>query len=221
MNRTLVAEPVDMGTAYLLHRTSRHAAQHTYVEALGRHRARVRLGSRWVSLSPRHSELLMTLHLRTEGMTAEQLTLAIWGERAKPINARAELSRLRRVLGGRLTASPYRLRGDIRTDFDELRDLVDTAAISPKRWAATEGRCCLAPRCPSCARHASCWTTVCEARCARAAILRSSSDGSPARPVSRTTKSAATCSRSFPKAMLAGPRRSSHLRRISAEGLTR
>lgn len=124
MNRTLVAEPVDTGTAYLLHRTSRRAAHHTYIEALGRHHARVLLGSRWVSLSPRHSELLMTLHLRPEGLTAEQLTLAIWGERAKPINARAELSRLRRFLGDRLTASPYRLRGDIRTDLDEVRDLV-------------------------------------------------------------------------------------------------
>jgi transcriptional regulator of acetoin/glycerol metabolism len=124
MNRALVAEPVDQGTAYLLHPTSQRAAQHTYIEALGRHRARVQLGSRLVSLSPRHSELLVTLHVRPEGLSAEQLTLAVWGERAKPINARAELSRLRRILGARLSASPYRLRGDIRTDFDELRDLV-------------------------------------------------------------------------------------------------
>jgi hypothetical protein len=130
MNRTFVAEPLGPGAGFLLHRSARQAAHQTRVEVLGRQRARVQLGSRWISLSPRHSELVVALHLRPEGMTAEQLTLAIWGERAKPINARAELSRLRRVLGGRLTGSPYRLRGEIRTDFDELRELVDQGRLA-------------------------------------------------------------------------------------------
>lgn len=94
------------------------------VETLGRDRIRVRLGSRWTTLSPRHSELFMTLALRPDGMSAEELTLAVWGERAKPINARAELSRLRRVLGSRLDASPYRLHGEFRTDADELGELI-------------------------------------------------------------------------------------------------
>ena len=97
----------------------------TRVEALGRDRIRVKSGSSWISLSPRHSELFLTLHLRPAGMTAEELTLAVWGERAKPVNARAELSRLRRILGARLEASPYRLSGEVRTDFDEVGRLID------------------------------------------------------------------------------------------------
>ncbi len=123
--RSFVAEPVAEGSGYLLERAAGRRRTSTRAEALGRNRLRVMIGSRWASLSPRHSELFLTLHLRPAGMTAEELTLAVWGERAKPVNARAELSRLRRVLGPRLQASPYRLSGDVRTDFDEVGDLID------------------------------------------------------------------------------------------------
>ena len=134
------------------------AAAVTRVEALGRS-ASGQLDERWITLSPRHSELFLVLALRPGGMTAEELTLAVWGERAKPINARAELSRLRRVLGSRLEASPYRLRGEIRTDVDEL----DAAArAGPARGGARplrRARCCRARRCRSSARRASCSTS--------------------------------------------------------------
>jgi hypothetical protein len=124
--RSFVAEPVDEGAGYLLERApGRKPTSAPRVEALGRDRIRVQIGSRWTSLSPRHSELFLTLHLRPAGMTAEELTLAVWGEHAKPINARAELSRLRRVLGPRLDASPYRLAGEVRTDFDDVAHLID------------------------------------------------------------------------------------------------
>ena len=77
--RALVAEPVADGAAHLLVRAPRRTASRTHVEALGRNRIRVLVGSRWVALSPRHSELFLTLHLRPNGMTAEELTLAVWG----------------------------------------------------------------------------------------------------------------------------------------------
>ncbi|HEY6780582.1 MAG TPA: GAF domain-containing protein [Thermoleophilaceae bacterium] len=119
-----VAEPVADGAGYLLVGASGRAVSSTRVEALGRSRIRVLIGGKWISLSPRHSELFLTLQLRPHGMTAEELTLAVWGERAKPINARAELSRLRRVLGSQLEAAPYRLHGEVRTDFDEVGQLI-------------------------------------------------------------------------------------------------
>ena len=111
----------DEGAGYLLARPRRDTARPTKVEALGRDRARISIGGRTVSLSRRHSELLLTLHLRPGGMTAEEIAIAVWGERAKPVSARAELSRLRRILGPRLEAQPYRLRCEIAGDFEAVR----------------------------------------------------------------------------------------------------
>jgi hypothetical protein len=85
---------------------------------LGRDRALAGVGAgRTAELSPRHSELLVLLALRPEGMTAEELAIATHGDFGKPVTARAELSRLRRVLGPLLLAEPYRLRGMPDADF--------------------------------------------------------------------------------------------------------
>jgi hypothetical protein len=87
------------------------------VRALGRDRAEVEVGSDVVVLSRRHSELLVLLSLRPEGMTAEEVAIATHGDFGKPVTARAELSRLRRILGRRLLAEPYRLDAPARADF--------------------------------------------------------------------------------------------------------
>jgi hypothetical protein len=89
------------------------------VRALGRDRALVSGAGLdgEVELSRRHSELLVLLALRPEGMTAEEVAIATHGDFGKPVTARAELSRLRRVLGSRLLAEPYRLAAPPRADF--------------------------------------------------------------------------------------------------------
>jgi transcriptional regulator of acetoin/glycerol metabolism len=88
------------------------------VRALGRDRAEVEVsGGETVTLSRRHSELLVLLALRPEGMTAEEVAIATHGDFGKPVTARAELSRLRRILGRRLLAEPYRLDAPARADF--------------------------------------------------------------------------------------------------------
>jgi GAF domain len=88
------------------------------LRALGRDRAEVTLADgRTVTLSPRHSELMVLLALRPDGMTAEEIAIATHGDFGKPVTARAELSRLRRVLGGELRAEPYRLAAPPRADF--------------------------------------------------------------------------------------------------------
>lgn len=66
------------------------------------------------ALSPRRSELLVLLCLRPAGWTAGELALELLGEDAKPVSVRAELSRLRRLLGDRLAHRPYRLEGEVR-----------------------------------------------------------------------------------------------------------
>ncbi|WP_326846913.1 GAF domain-containing protein [Streptomyces kaniharaensis] len=60
------------------------------------------------TLSPRHAELLLLLATRRDGSTAAQLADALFGDPARTVTVRAELSRLRRYLGGLLAHRPYR-----------------------------------------------------------------------------------------------------------------
>lgn len=89
------------------------------LRVLGRDRAEVTLADgRTVPLSRRHSELMVLLALRPDGMTAEEVAIALHGDFGKPVSARAELSRLRRILGSdQLLAEPYRLATPPRADF--------------------------------------------------------------------------------------------------------
>nr|WP_311765258.1 GAF domain-containing protein [Streptomyces zingiberis] len=59
-------------------------------------------------LSPRHAELLYALARRPAGRTAAQLAADLFGDPGRTVTVRAELSRLRRTLGGVLEHRPYR-----------------------------------------------------------------------------------------------------------------
>jgi GAF domain len=99
------------------------------VRALGRDRAEVEVSrGETVTLSRRHSELLVLLALRPEGMSAEEVAIATHGDFGKPVTARAELSRLRRILGRRLLAEPYRLDAPARADFLTAQERVASGA---------------------------------------------------------------------------------------------
>jgi hypothetical protein len=93
-------------------------------EALGRDRALARVNGREAVLSRRHSEIVVLLAAYPAGMTTEQLTLAVYGEPGKPQTARAEVSRLRRLLGARLETEPYRLAADVQSDVADVRQLL-------------------------------------------------------------------------------------------------
>ncbi len=60
------------------------------------------------ALSPRHAELLLLLATERDGLSAAQLADALFGDPARTVTVRAELSRLRRHLGGLLAHRPYR-----------------------------------------------------------------------------------------------------------------
>ncbi|WP_422734249.1 GAF domain-containing protein [Micromonospora sp. WMMD558] len=98
-----------------------------HVSALGRDEAELRVGGSRIRLGRRHSELLVLLVDHPEGRTGEQLGLDLYGDdRLHPVTLRAELSRLRRVLGRDLLDSrPYRLRGRVRADFRTVTDLLE------------------------------------------------------------------------------------------------
>ncbi|MDX6626414.1 MAG: hypothetical protein QOE56_1403 [Solirubrobacterales bacterium] len=113
-------EPIGpRGEAFLV-RTSRRRASPPRptiaVRALGPRRARVTIGDWSAELSPRHSEILMLLALHPRGLSCEELRSRIYGTGTKTVTARAEISRLRRLIGPALESNPYRLAGRVRAD---------------------------------------------------------------------------------------------------------
>ena len=74
-------------------------------------RAVVDGSSRWLHpLSTRHAEVLVLLvHAGPAGLDAAALSHALYGDREHLVTVRAEMSRLRKSLGGLLLARPYRV----------------------------------------------------------------------------------------------------------------
>lgn len=75
----------------------------------------VRAGdSRWLHrLTRRHAEILVLLHgAGPAGMSAAALSRALYGDADHVVTARAEVSRLRRAVGGVVDTGPYRIRAE-------------------------------------------------------------------------------------------------------------
>ncbi|HWS33676.1 MAG TPA: GAF domain-containing protein, partial [Actinoplanes sp.] len=115
--------------AYL--RTVEPLERRPYVAALGRDEARLAVQGRQVRLGRRHSELLALLTVHPEGRTGDQLGMELYGDDVNPVTIRAELSRLRRILGPELLDSrPYRLRTVLETDFGTVARLLDAGRVA-------------------------------------------------------------------------------------------
>jgi hypothetical protein len=103
------------------------------LEVLGRERARLTRPSGALDLSLRHSELLLLLAeaaVAGEGRTTAQLAAECHAGEAAAVTVRAELSRLRRLVGGDLVGSrPYRLLGRVDTDLDQVRRLLARGSV--------------------------------------------------------------------------------------------
>ncbi|WP_406693095.1 GAF domain-containing protein [Saccharopolyspora sp. ID03-671] len=83
-------------------------------------------------LSPRHAELLFLLAAHPGGCTAAQLAAEVFGDERRTVTVRAEMSRLRRTLGGLLGRRPYRFSENV--DVEVLRP-DDPAALLPHSTA--------------------------------------------------------------------------------------
>lgn len=122
----------------LLHRAQR-AAQATLapvaarLSVLGCDRGVLRLGRQETVLSRRHTEMLLVLLLRPEGVSAEQLALEVYGEFGRPGTVRTEMHRLRVQLGGLVGERPYRLMRPLECDAElieaKIRDGDVAAAV--------------------------------------------------------------------------------------------
>jgi transcriptional regulator of acetoin/glycerol metabolism len=104
------------------------------LDVLGRDRALLTLATGRLELSLRHSELLLLLAeaaVAGVGHTAEQLAAECHPGEAATVTVRAELSRLRRLVGQHLVGSrPYRLLGPCDTDLDQVRRHLGRGAVS-------------------------------------------------------------------------------------------
>ncbi|MGY2002594.1 GAF domain-containing protein [Blastococcus sp. SYSU DS1024] len=72
-------------------------------------------GDPWVTpLTRRHADLLLLLHQAgRQGLGADRLSTALFGDAAHCVTVRAEISRLRKVVGGLVTTNPYRVAAGI------------------------------------------------------------------------------------------------------------
>ncbi len=123
--------------AYLGSRRS--APQETAaVAALGRDEALLTIGGKRIRLGRRHSELLVLLLTHPQGRTGDQLGFDLYADDLNPVTVRAELSRLRRILGPELLDSrPYRLRTEVSADFLAVPRLLERGQVADALAAYT------------------------------------------------------------------------------------
>jgi hypothetical protein len=96
------------------------------VEALGRPDCQLTINGRQLRLSPRHSEILVILVDHPDGLTGDQLAIELYPDEVSTSTMRAELTRLRSLLGGELLDSrPYRLRKALSCDWQSVSRAVE------------------------------------------------------------------------------------------------
>ncbi|QYJ02634.1 hypothetical protein KUV85_09800 [Nocardioides panacisoli] len=93
------------------------------VECLGRHELLLSVDDGWgqrgqVRLSPRHSEIFLLLASAPRGLSGDELAVLLYEEDGGSSTLRAELKRLRDLLGEDLLVSrPYRITADVTGDW--------------------------------------------------------------------------------------------------------
>jgi hypothetical protein len=98
---------------------------------LGRDEALLSIAGKRIRLGHRHSELLVLLARHPEGRTGDQLGFDLYADDLNPVTVRAELSRLRRILGAEVLHSrPYRLLIDVEADFMTVTGLLEAARVA-------------------------------------------------------------------------------------------
>lgn len=108
------------------------------LSVLGRDNAVVEFDGHVVRLRPRHSEIVTILALaavrgagEAGGLPGPRLAVKLSEAEINPVTLRAEISRLRSLLGDELLGShPYQLRRPVMTDFSAVLRLLDRGRIA-------------------------------------------------------------------------------------------
>ena len=81
-------------------------------------------------LTGRHADILVLLSRHREGLSADHLAVLLDDKDLDVVTIRAEMSRLRKVIGSEYVASrPYRLLAPITTDVGEVFDALDIGDV--------------------------------------------------------------------------------------------
>jgi len=96
-----------------------------------------------ISLTLRHAEILALLALHPRGLSGEELALHLYGDEGKAVTVRAEMHRLRQILGCGVEPKPYRLTAAVDADFLRVHDLLRTGDVAS---AVRLHQCPLLPR---------------------------------------------------------------------------
>lgn len=77
--------------------------------------------TRTCTLTGRHADILVLLSRRPEGLSADHLAMLLDDQDLDAVTIRAEMSRLRRVIGAdNIGSRPYRLLAPVRSDVDDV-----------------------------------------------------------------------------------------------------
>lgn len=98
----------------------------TKLKVLGRERAVLQRDGVEITLSARHSELLFLLASHPKGLSTDRLAVMMHESDVPLVTVRAEMARLRKILGeGFLLSRPYRITEPVRTDVEDVIDALD------------------------------------------------------------------------------------------------
>ena len=102
------------------------------LSVLGAERPRWQAGSAGpVVLTGRHADILVLLIRHPEGLSADHLAMLLDDKDLDVVTIRAEMSRLRRVIGGDHIASrPYRLVGPVASDMGDVLDALEAGDVA-------------------------------------------------------------------------------------------
>jgi hypothetical protein len=134
----LVAEALGCEEAYVVSAASTSSSRRDAgklgtsgltLSLLGRDRALAELDGRRHELRLRHSEILCLLCGHPEGLTSEELSLAIYGTGDRAGGIRVEMSRLRKLFADWIEPEHYRLRPGAASDFAQVCGLLHRGEI--------------------------------------------------------------------------------------------
>lgn len=109
------------------------------LRVLGPDAGQLTIDGRRLHLSRRHTELVWLLASAPQGLSTQALDVALHPDGEHLITVRAEINRLRRVLGtGLLDSRPYRLTTKVITDVDVVRECLSAGRL-PEALAAFTG----------------------------------------------------------------------------------
>ena len=168
---------------------------------LGAERPVARLDGRPVRISLRHAEMLVLLALHPDGLTADQLAQALYGDAGNPVTVRSEVHRLRAALGSSKSSAPSPTGcGPASTPTSSRSAPPCASAASPRPTCCGAAPCCPPPTPPACARSATSSRSACAGRSCVAVTSTPCGRSSRPSPAPRTPSSPSACAACCPTA---------------------